>query len=207
MKKKWFSLSNIFNALFIVFFLAMVLIPEVKAWTIGSLMKIGLFQPDLPAGEAQHEASSQQAPLPRMLFEDSEGNVIDLAEQKGKVIFINFWATWCPPCIAEMPAISKLYEQFRDNDDVVFIMADMDQNFEKSRAFLKKKGLDLPLYKPVSNLPESVYEGTLPTTVIINKSGVLSFHHEGTADYSNPEVADFIRKLTKEGSPVSRESL
>lgn len=194
MKKKWFRPSNILNAVFIIYLLAMIFIPEVKGWTIQRMMSIGLFQPDVshanppaPAGVAKE-----------VRFQDYNGMVLDLSEQKGKVVFINFWATWCPPCIAEMPAIQQLYDQFRSDSRVVFIMADMDNDPAKAKAFLNKKGLDLPLYAPASQLPPSLYTGTLPTTVILDKSGNVTFHHEGAADYSNPEVAEFIRKLLQQ---------
>jgi len=196
MKKKWFSLSNISNILLIVFILAMVFIPDVKAWTIQNLMKIGLFQPDV--SEAPVVKTGQDGNLLKGLrFQDHEGNLVDLEAQKGKVIFINFWATWCPPCIAEMPAIQELYHQFKDNGNVMFIMADMDQDFSKAQAFMKKKALDLPVYGPASNIPDELYTGTLPTTAIFDRSGNLSFHHTGTADYSNPKMTAFIRKLSK----------
>lgn len=196
MKKKWFTWSNISNAFFVVFILAMMFIPEVKAWTIQGLMKVGLFQADVP--ETDHDASSAFRIPSGVIFSDADGRTIDLAAQKGKVIFINFWATWCPPCIAEMPSINGLYHTFKDNKDVLFIMADMDDDFAKAEAFMKKKGLDLPVYS-VNALPRDMYTGTLPTTVIIDQSGNMVFHHEGTADYSNPKIKEFIQKLLATG--------
>lgn len=195
MKKKWLSFSSISNVVLIVFFLAMVFIPEVKAWTIQSLMKIGLFQPDVPKTEQNTDDRAHNTILPPILFKDADGNIVDISRQKDKVIFINFWATWCPPCIAEMPAINELYNKFKGNHNVLFIMADMDQDLSKAGKFMKKKGFDLPVYTPASEIPEELYTGTLPTTVVLDKSGKISFHHEGTADYSNPEVAAFITGL------------
>ena len=198
MKKKWFTWSNVSNAFFVVFILAMIFIPEVKALTIQGLMKVGLFQADVP--ETNDDRSENFRIPPGVMFSDADGRMIDLAAQKDKVIFINFWATWCPPCIAEMPSINKLYQTFKDNEDVVFIMADMDENFAKADAFMKKKGLDLPVYSAENSLPQEMYTGTLPTTVIIDQSGNMVFHHEGTADYSDPEIKEFIQKLIATGS-------
>jgi thiol-disulfide isomerase/thioredoxin len=194
MKKKWFTWSNFSNAVLILFFLAMILIPDVKAWTIRNLMKIGLFQPDVPEVAVNQNAALTRAYIP-IVFRDADGQIVDLSTQKDKVIFINFWATWCPPCIAEMPAIQELYNQFKDNKNVLFIMADMDDNFSKAQSFMTKRGYDLPVFTPMSQIPAAMYTGTLPTTVILDKSRNISFHHEGTADYSNPEVAAFIRQL------------
>jgi hypothetical protein len=76
-------------------------------------------------------------------------------------------------------------------------MVDVDNNFDKSNAFMKKKGFALPVYTQVNDIPAKYFSGTLPTTVILDKSGKLVFHHEGVADYSNSEVADFIKKLSE----------
>lgn len=197
MQKKWFTSSNISNAFFIVFILAMIFIPEVKAWTIQGLMKVGLFQADVP--EINSETSANFRIPPGVIFTNADGENIDLAAQKNKVIFINFWATWCPPCIAEMPSINELYQTFKDDKNVLFVMADMDDNFPKAEAFMKKKQLALPVYSAVNALPEEMYTGTLPTTVIIDQSGSMVFHHEGTADYSNPKIKEFIQKLLASG--------
>lgn len=198
MKKKWFTLSNIFTGIFIVFILAMLLNPALKATVIQGLMKIGLFQPDMPEVSGNEKITSSLLPEDKeILLRNVDGNILDLSAQKGKVIFINFWATWCPPCIAEMPSINRLYQKFKNNGNILFIMVDVDNNFDKSNAFMKKKGFALPVYTQVNDIPAKYFSGTLPTTVILNKSGKLVFHHEGVADYSNSEVADFIKKLSE----------
>lgn len=198
MKKKWFTLSNIFTGIFIVFILAMLLNPALKATVIQGLMKIGLFQPDMPEVSGNEKITSSLLPEDKeILLRNVDGNILDLSAQKGKVIFINFWATWCPPCIAEMPSINRLYQKFKNNGNILFIMVDVDNNFDKSNAFMKKKGFALPVYTQVNDIPAKYFSGTLPTTVILDKSGKLVFHHEGVADYSNSEVADFIKKLSE----------
>jgi thiol-disulfide isomerase/thioredoxin len=198
MKKKWFTLSNIFTGIFIVFILAMLLNPGLKATVIQGLMKIGLFQPDMPKVSGNEKITSSLLPEDKeILLRNVDGTIFDLSAQKGKVIFINFWATWCPPCIAEMPSINKLYQKFKDDKNVLFIMVDVDNNPDKSNTFMKKKGFALPVYTQVSDIPTKYFSGTLPTTVILDKSGNIAFHHDGVADYSNSEVADFIKKLSE----------
>jgi thiol-disulfide isomerase/thioredoxin len=155
-----------------------------------------MFQPDVPELDVKNTVSLSESNTPKsILFRDAAGNVVDVSKLKGKVVFINFWATWCPPCIAEMPAIDELYGQFKDDENVVFILAEMDNDYPKAEAFMKRKGFAAPVYTPMSALPEVMYTGTLPTTVILDRSGNISFNHEGTADYSNPKIATFIRNL------------
>ena len=198
MKKKWFTLSNIFTGVFIVFILAMLLNPGLKATVIQGMMKIGLFQPDMPKVTGNEKTTSSMSPDNKeVLFRNVDGTILDLSAQKNKVVFINFWATWCPPCIAEMPSINKLYQQFKDNENILFVMVDVDNNFDKSNTFMKRKGFTLPVYTPAGEIPAKYFSGTLPTTVILDKSGNIAFHHDGVADYSNSEVADFIKKLSE----------
>ncbi|WP_083256976.1 TlpA family protein disulfide reductase [Arcticibacter eurypsychrophilus] len=196
-KRKWFTFSNISTVILFVFVITLFISPNVKGWVIQGLMKVGLFQPNIPTNPtANHNvAVVQQAASPEVLFTDEKGNRIRLSEQRGKVVFINFWATWCPPCIAEMPGINNLYEKYKDNKKVLFLLVDVDSKMKKSAAFMKRKEFNLPVYIPASEMPSEYFSGSMPTTVILDKSGNIAFHHVGGADYSNPKVAEFINKL------------
>lgn len=198
-KKKWFTFSNVSTAVLMLFALTMIFSPEVKGRVIQGLMSIGLFQPDIPKTEAGVNADEPSAdePVEEALFQDGTGNIVKLTEQKGKVVFINFWATWCPPCIAEMPSIEKLYSRYKDNKDVVFLMVDVDANYQGASAFMSKGGYTLPVYTPAGEMPRKYFAGSMPTTVILDKTGKIAFNHVGGADYSNPEVFAFIDKLLK----------
>lgn len=196
MNKKLFTFSNVLTAAFIIFILVLLFNPTAKAKVIQGLMKIGLFQPDLPENYEVKKADNANILSTRQIvFKDSEGHFLDLAEQKGKVIFVNFWATWCPPCIAEMPSIYTFYKQFENNKNVLFVMVDADNNLKKSEAFQEKNGYAFPVYNLAGSIPEDYYSGTLPTTLIIDKEGNIAYKHSGAADYSHKEVADFINNL------------
>lgn len=196
-------ISTVISILLGVFVIAMVFSPDTKAWVSRGLMKIGLFKPDLerveaPAEDTQADAPSAALANPSVFFADGAGNRIDAANQVGKVVFINFWATWCPPCIAEMPSIGKLYEQFKDNAGIVFVMADVDNQYEKSKQFMDDRSLGLPVHVPAGEIPGHWLGGAIPTTIILDKQGQIAARHEGMADYSRPEVADFIQSLIAE---------
>lgn len=183
------------NALFVIVIL-LLLWPTSRAYFQQGLMKLGLFKPSL---EQPKEVDKQESIVPKSVvsFKSDKGEVVNVADLKGKVVFVNFWATWCPPCVAEMPSIETLYEKFKDNKGVVFLIVDVDGESEKSRAFMKDKGLTLPVYYPESEIPESWLSGAIPTTVILNKNGEIASKHEGMADYSRKEVVDFIMDLIK----------
>jgi thiol-disulfide isomerase/thioredoxin len=143
-------------------------------------------------GDMASMANLTKADLDLKLI-DAEGKTRSLEEFKGKVIFLNFWATWCPPCIAEMPSIDKLHEEM--GDEVAFVLLSFDDDFEKAKAFNKRKGYDLPIYAPASNLPSMFQSSSLPTTYIIDANGNLALTHKGMADYSDREFKEFLNTL------------
>ena len=186
-----FSKKIITNFLFITAILVLLFVPSAKAFLLQGLMKIGLFKPattEKPVAAALNLSSIK--------FKDSKGKVVDLGSLQGKVVFINFWATWCPPCLAEMPSVNKLYEQYKANSNVVFLLVDADSDFEKSQGYMDKKKYDLPVYAVASSIPEVLFKGSLPTTVVLDKAGNMVYHGEGAANYADKKFVAFIEKLT-----------
>lgn len=191
-KKTWKIAGNIIFGILII----MLLVPTSRAWIQQGLMKIGLFKPNLEMPkETAHTAVGVSATRPQVSFSDDNGQITNIADLKGKVVFINFWATWCPPCKAEMPSIEKLKDKFKDNDQVVFMLVEIEHAKEKAHAFLKDGKLDLPIYYPESEIPSDWLGQSIPTTVILDKEGNVAAHHEGMADYSRKEVFEFITEL------------
>lgn len=198
-KKNWFTFSNIGMAVAILFVFTIIFSPDAKGWVIQNLIKIGLIQAPAIPKSSEPEADTAVA-VPggeKVTFADGKGKSISLAGLKGKVVFVNFWATWCPPCIAEMPSIQTLYMKYKDNEQVVFIMVDVDGKYKEASDFMKKNGYTLPVYLPETEVPKEYFAGSMPTTLILDKSGKLAFHHLGAADYSDPEITGFIDKLLK----------
>ena len=118
---------------------------------------------------------------------------LQLSQLQSSVV-LNFWASWCPPCLAEMPNINQLYQDYADNDEVVFLMISVEDNFEKSKALVKRKGFDFQIYHVESlNLP-AIYKGTLPTTFLLSKDGKVLMQHEGMANYDNEQTRTLIKK-------------
>src|SRR5690606_42038517 len=100
-KKVWKIVGNVIFVGLII----LLILPSGRTWVQQGLMKIGLFKPKLekpePTAEAEVPASSNYAGI---AFSDDNGEVVHIPDLKGKVVFLNFWATWCPPCKAEMPS-------------------------------------------------------------------------------------------------------
>ncbi|WP_109833151.1 TlpA family protein disulfide reductase [Reichenbachiella versicolor] len=125
------------------------------------------------------------------LLSDAEGNKVNFNEFKGKYIFLNFWATWCPPCIAEMPDINDLYLKV-ENSNTKFVMINLDQNFEKAKEYIAKKGYEFPIYKISSRRPEVFQSQSIPTTFIISPEGKIIVKKTGMAKYNTEEIRNLL---------------
>lgn len=194
MIKRIFNRKNIVNAIFVALLLVLIFVPEAKALMMEGLMKVGLFNPDTARLEKTEQPKISEN-LSDILFKDASGKVIDLGSLKGKVVFLNFWATWCPPCLAEMPAVNKLYTQFKDDKEVVFILVDADSDFAKAQKYMDRKGYGLPVYVAASGIPDVIFKGALPTTVVFDKMGRISYQESGAANYASDKFIDFVKKL------------
>lgn len=200
MKTKIFSKAGFFTAIIILVVGVLLISPVAKELLFGSTKdKINESTQSLQSGASAQTVNelSDGAELPAapsVVFKDGSGTTIDVSKQKGKVLFINFWATWCPPCIQEMPSINKLKEQFNQKD-ILFLMVDVDDNYKNSSKFMANNKYDLPVYTAVSAIPKEFLSGSIPTTVIIDKQGKVVGHHEGGADYMHPEIIKFLKDL------------
>ena len=192
-KKKWYSIDNIITAVLGIFVLLMIINPAVKSTAIQGLMKIGLFQPKIAKENIGIQTKSNYDYS--VNFTSADGNIISGESLKNKVVFINFWATWCPPCIAEMPSINDLYHQYKNNPDIIFLLVDADNDIQKSTAFMQNKNFDLPVVTSKSSIPSEWYSGTLPTTVVLDKKGNVAYKQTGAAEYTNKKFINFISEL------------
>lgn len=126
---------------------------------------------------------------------DQNDNVVSLEAYRGKVVFINNWASWCPPCVAEMPSIHKLKERLKD-ENVVFLMVSFDEKKDKALSFVKKKGFDFEVMFPGDQYPFPT--ASIPATFILDKNGNVVAEHTGMADYNTTQIYDFVLKLARE---------
>lgn len=190
MERDW--KKYISTVIFVAFVLVILFVPAAKAKLIEGLMEIGLFKPNV-----HEDKKFINADLSAIKFKDVKGNVLSLADLKGKIIFLNFWATWCPPCLAEMPSINKFYEQYKNDEDVVFIMIDADGDFAKAQNYLNRKNYKFKVYTFASDIPKNIFAGSLPTTIVFDKKGRIAMNGVGPANYASKEFLTFIQKLKK----------
>lgn len=122
-----------------------------------------------------------------------EGREIPLSEFKDKVIFINFWATWCKPCVVEMPSIQTLYDSLK-SEAVAFLLIS-DENEETVRKFLEEKRFTFPVYLRSKELPTVFKTRGIPATFILSRDGTVVFKHVGSAKWDDESSVSFLRGL------------
>lgn len=153
----------------------------------GLILKTGIMQPSI-------DASDKVAADYNFVLMDAEGQRVPFTEFEDKVVFVNFWATWCPPCVAEMPDIHDLYREM-DGKEIEFVLISLDDDFEKAKNFVKKKDFDFPIYQMASSLP-SVYESrAIPTTYVISPNGEIVVTKSGMAKYNTKKFKNFLEEL------------
>jgi thiol-disulfide isomerase/thioredoxin len=150
------------------------------------------------AGVPELREDSPRA-LPDGPFLDADGRERRLAEWRGRGVVINFWATWCPPCVAEMPALDRLAEQVaREGIEVLALSSDRGGRAQVE-PFYQRVGLrHLAIWlDPRGAFGRAAGVRGLPTTVIVDRAGMERTRHEGAADWDHPSLVATIRRLTR----------
>lgn len=119
---------------------------------------------------------------------------INLSRSKGKVVIINFWATWCPPCIAEMPSFQELYSDYGDTVDFYFVSS---EKISVLKRFIEQKEYSFPIYIQNSEGPKILQSNSLPTTFVISKEGEIVMKEFGAADWNSDETRKLLESLIK----------
>ncbi|QIH34584.1 TlpA disulfide reductase family protein [Sphingobacterium sp. DR205] len=191
----WESIKkNGFTVFMGILLVTLFVSPDAKSWMLQQLMNTGIFNASLEKKEAAAIAESTAD----FEFKDQHGLVQHTSSLRGKVVFINFWASWCPPCRAEFPSIEFLYSKFKDHPQVFFLTINEDDDLAAANAYLKKEKFSIPFFKATGPIPHVIYNGDLPTTVVLDKNGKIRFHHEGFADYSSDTFVKQLEELIKE---------
>lgn len=147
------------------------------------------------------DISGQAAPS--VTFKSSDGKEISLASFKGKPVLIDFWATWCLPCVASMPQMADLYQETKDKG-LVFMGVDEDKDAKTAADYLAQKHETFPNFHDSGEIGKALKEAGLPYTVLIDAQGKIVFSKTGYSDDSLSELRAAIAKLGPEFSSVSK---
>jgi thiol-disulfide isomerase/thioredoxin len=125
---------------------------------------------------------------------DAGGTPLDPEALKGEVIFLNFWGTYCPPCIAEMPEIQAIYNDYKDKVKFILVSA---EDPVKVDGFLNRHGFLLPSYYGGRSMPQVFSVRSIPTTFIISKEGRVVNKKVGAADWNSKATRKVFDELLK----------
>lgn len=183
LKKQW---SNI---LFIIF-LILLIIPQTRMPIQVFVQRIISFSPS-EVKETKRETLENY----QWTMLDLNRERVDFSASKNKVAVINMWATWCPPCVAEMPSFQKLYNDYGEKVDFYFITSEEVDRIER---FMNKHNYNLPIYLQTHEAPEKLESRLLPTTFVISKSGEIVVKETGSADWNSKKTRNLLNRLLEE---------
>jgi len=193
--KKWKGkklIDKIGDILFVAFLVAMI-IPSSRMAITVAVKRVFSFSPKEISQEERVSLVSGQYDW---LMEDERGNVINLSEYSGKTLFINIWATWCPPCVAEMPSIQKLYDIFEGDSSVAFIIIS-NEDRGTVEAFMDREGYTFPYMLARSNPPEPFASPSIPTTFLVSPSGEIVLREVGSKKWHGEDTVELISNLSR----------
>ncbi len=129
---------------------------------------------------------------PAFLLEDDRGLGVSLQDYDGKVVLLNFWATWCPPCIYEMPSLNTLYERYRGQGFIVLGIS-VDEDQEQYESFLNQSNISFPTVRDPERSISARY-GTLkyPESYLISRDGRVLRKYMGPEDWIQPEIVNYL---------------
>lgn len=182
LRKNWLTL------LLTAFLLAVLLIPSFKEFVTRQI----LMKPSLEKVENEVTFTPEELNLQLKGINVPDAN---LADFKGKVVFLNFWGTWCPPCRAEYPTIQKLYEAKKDK--VQFVLIAMQDEEAKVRKFLADNKYTTPVYLATSPIAEKMLPKAFPTTFLVGGNGRILMKEDAAKDWNAEDVLQFIDSVTK----------
>ncbi len=135
---------------------------------------------------------------PQFELEDLSGNKVSLKDYKGKIVFLNFWASWCPACRIEMPSMEKLWQKFKDKDFVI-VAVDLGEPKEKVLSFIKQNKLTFPVLLDKKQKTMRPYQITaIPTTYIIDRDGKIIGKAIGAREWDKEESIKLFEFLLKD---------
>ncbi len=150
------------------------------------------------SGGAQATPESLGTVDPRWRMMTVAGTPVELASFHGDVLIVNVWATWCRPCVTEMPSLQALHEAFAGRGVRVLAVA-ADRPGPVTR-FLRRHQLDLPVFLEADPFPPSLGVSAVPTTLVVDQRGNIVLRHRGAADWNRPEVHAFLEALLAGGT-------
>ena len=175
-----------------IFFIAFIAIILLNPLGIGMKIKSGIIRLVSSSPSSVSENNRETLQSYNWRLKDANGNVLDFNSLKGNVVFVNMWATWCPPCVAEMPSIESLYKDY--GNKVVFLIIANDTP-QKVEPFMLKNEFTMPIYYELTQTLSEFETSSIPTTYLVNKQGEIIISKKGAANWNSSKTREIIDNL------------
>jgi peroxiredoxin len=141
-------------------------------------------------------AIKDNLPAPDFTFPGLDGKKVSLSDYKGKVVLVNIWATWCPPCVDEMPSMEKLYRKFKGKNFEILAVSIDEPGLKAVAPFMKKSNLTFPALIDSEGAIKAVYGITgVPESFIVDQQGIIIKKIVGPVDWASPAVFRFFSEV------------
>lgn len=187
------SLGQKAGDIFFWLLLVLLIIPGPRKVISTTVNKVFLNIKNPGMDKEENQLQLNEADYSWVLSSDS-GEPFHFNKLQDRVIFLNFWATWCPPCVAELPEIQRAYD--KHGDRVAFVLV-TDQQPAVVEAFMDKHSYDLPVYYLATGVPDIFNHRGIPTTYIISKEGKIVSSKTGAANWDSKATAKIFESLLK----------
>jgi len=138
-------------------------------------------------------------PASDLVYRTMDGQEQHLSATRGKVVFLNLWGTWCIPCLAEMPTVERLYEHYKGDPQVQFLIVSRLDSPKRVEGYARHNHFSLPFYVTRDqDIPQAMQFYQYPATFVLAKDGTIVSKHFGAADWSDGSVVKFIDRLRAE---------
>lgn len=180
------------NNIVFLLILALLIIPETRQ-TLQVLLHKGLKYINQSALIKKEDRIS--VTHTNWQLKSDANTTLDFRDTEGKVVFINFWATWCPPCIAEMPNLQALYNDYKEKVVFLFVTSDDIETVEK---FKTKKEFNFQVFTPLNDVPKELTTRSIPRTFIINRLGEIVVDESRAVDWNSIKIRNQLDQLLSE---------
>ena len=171
---------------------------RVPVWTRFGILALLLLAVFAAEGKPSAELRALKHPIPASDFylRDLNGKLVRLSDFQGKVVLLNFWATWCPPCLKEMPSMQQLYQAYRDKGlEIIAVSVDTAPT-ARVKAFVEKLGLTFTVLHDRDSLISRLYSNPgVPSTYLIDSQGKLAYRVLGEYDWVSEKATMTIKAL------------
>ncbi|MGW8271964.1 MAG: TlpA family protein disulfide reductase [Thermodesulfovibrionales bacterium] len=160
---------------------------------IGLVLLVTIVLPSLRKEKTEIAVGKKS---PSFTLSSETGVTVNSGEFAGKVVILHYWATWCPPCITELPSLAKLYEAYKGNDKVKFFFVLYQDSEDNAAQYFQTAKIDLPLWFDYNQSTASAFGVTgVPETYVVDSNGILQQRIIGSADWESAEVRRYIDGL------------